>query len=275
MYNLFEFFYNPESVGIIVYWAIMPFLIILSIIFLTISLVVTFKTKKLYAKISLAISFILFYLMLPACFELLAIHSSGDLNPDNINLTMGKDIEHDKGYINNLERAIKVSLFPAQKGFLQLSLANYYVFDNDLSIENYEKAFHYLKRYDNILWTHAIVRYYVRGDFDKVIAISNANEVYVSTAQAYIMKHDYENALYWINKAINKNPQSAGSIAIRSNIYRNLGDENSARKDYLKALRYCKDEKTQGYVNSLYKNKNQIEEMWKNMKTHYDNVSKR
>jgi Flp pilus assembly protein TadD len=75
---------------------------------------------------------------------------------------------------------------------------------------------------------------------------------------AYIMKNDFNSALVSVNKQLAKNPKSWEALAIRANIYKNLGYQNMATVDYNEALSLCQNEKSRNLVNEYYQNKSAV-----------------
>jgi Tfp pilus assembly protein PilF len=76
------------------------------------------------------------------------------------------------------------------------------------------------------------------------------------------MKNDFKSALNSVNKQLERKPKSWEALAIRANIYKNLGDEQEANQDYKKALSLCANEQSRNKVNEYYQNKSAISDEW-------------
>lgn len=59
-----------------------------------------------------------------------------------------------------------------------------------------------------------------------------------------------------------KKPKSWETLAIRANIYKNLGYEQEANQDYKKALSHCANKQSRNKVNEYYQNKSAISDEW-------------
>jgi tetratricopeptide (TPR) repeat protein len=239
--NIYDFLLENTVYCVI----LLQLFIILSFVLLIVSLVFGIKTKKKYWIIFMLFSLFGIYQIVPHFYEVKAVSANSDSE-----------------LVKNYEKAIKTSVFPMQKAMLYSNLAHFYS-DKDLSLclEYYKKTYEYTKNYKSKdIWVPAILPYYFSGDFDKVIEINEALDMNMFKPKAYIMKNDFENALVSVNKQLQRQPKSWEALAVRANIYKNLGYKTEAIQDYNKALSLCTNSRDK--VDKYYQNKSAINEEW-------------
>lgn len=235
------------------YEIITPVIVLIAFIVLIVNLINYKKIKKSLFWISLILLLFVIYQGVPYYFEMSAVLSK---NSDN--------------FIQNYKKAINASILPAQKGMMYAILAGGVQAENlPLSIQYYDEAHKYIKKYDSrMLWTMATLAYYMNGDFDKTIEISNGINAFAMASNAYVMKNDYKNALECINKEIEKKPSSWSFLASRANIYCNLGKYKEAQADYIKAMSLCDNQRGINQIKAKYNNKNFVKDDWTRMRAY-------
>jgi tetratricopeptide (TPR) repeat protein len=221
--------------------------VILSFVLFIVSIFFWVKTKKKYWAIVILFALFGIYQIVPHYYEVKAVLAT---NGDEV--------------VKNYQKAINTSMFSMQKAMLCSSLANYYATrDLSLSLKYYENTYKYTKNYESkYIWVSAIRPYYLSGNYDKVFEINEVLGMDILKSKAYIMKNDFKSALNSVNKQLERKPKSWEALAIRANIYKNLGDEQEANQDYKKALSLCANEQSRNKVNEYYQNKSAISDEW-------------
>lgn len=245
MNNIFEqIFYS------LYYQAFMPAFLVIAIIFAILILILGKYFSKKYSKrivtvictVAMIPLIFIIYEAIPYYFK---IHATLTCNTQEA--------------IANYNNAIKFAIIPAEKGFLYADLGTYYggvMHNGVMAIENYENAYKYLKTYKSkkSLWgVIAALNYKARGDFDKAIEIFEEIEAYGGIATVYILKNDYKNALIYSTKFVLKSPNSHNYVQ-RATIYKNLGNNDLAQKDYDKALKLCRNQTQKDQIQNIFKN---------------------
>lgn len=227
MINFVDSFLNSTY-----YTILMPLIAFFAVSLTIVLFVSVLNTKSVIIKriFSIVIIFLLFisYQIVPYFFTVRAVLSD--------------DIQ---GVIKNYNLAIKTAITPIHKGLLSLDyavmLTNYKMIE-EAKIK-YEEAYSYLKEYKpNIQWLVA-GRFYVNiFDYKKAFEIFSFNNNFLSMAEIFILQNDYQNALKYSTKAVNKN-QDAWTLVQRAAIYKKLGKNDLAEQDFNKALPYAKQRK--------------------------------
>lgn len=290
MYNLFEFFYGD---GIVAYYSIALLYLIVAaittILFITF-LIIAIRTKKKWTIILSVVMFLISYPALTPFFEQRAVYKLAGVRMFDLKglqtaqSTMSDDF-YNKGdattfdknkneFLKNEEIAAKLSPFPAQKGFIYISIGNdRATYGDTKSAEKfYDKAYKCLKSYKGECWITPMINYYsYMGDFDKSIEIAEAHRFYSTIADCYIMKKDYNKALEAINKEIAIKPNNPWVLVTRANIYRNLGNSDKAAKDYQIVLKnsekYPPDAKAR--LAERYNDKDYTRHRWEFVQNNY------
>lgn len=250
MQNLFT---NP-----VLYWTIMPLLTLASIIVFGIFVVKINKNNK-GVWIGAIISGILSLQILPLFFELQSISYI-----DTKNFT----VKNEKGYINNLQNIIRTTIYPAQKGEMYRRLGEYYGSKNlPLAVENYDKMRKYINCSSNNICAMPALTYFIAGEFEKLFEIADASNTQALAANACLIERNYSQALEYINKAIADKPDASDFYGTRAAIYRNIGKNSLANKDYTKALQLCKNKQCIERIHNRYTNyKTFAKDDWERMR---------
>ena len=174
--------------------------------------------------------------------------------------------------VNSLTIAAKTTVFPEQKVAIYDLAGGAYLAEKNIdeAIKNYDKMFEYL---DKVTPPEHILASYIAGgslaylqakEYDKVIEIAEKYKDYKIAVTACILQKDYNTALKYINKLIDKKT-TYHYYATRALIYRNLGKEELARQDYLKAKQLCLEKKCHPAQQKIIKDK------YNNYKNYYQN----
>lgn len=240
------------------YSVLMPFILIIGIAFFVISCVAIYlsKTKSkpvFYSSILIAIfSLFIVYQAVPYFYI--------------TKFTITNNV-------NDLETAAKTSLFSAQKvAIYDLAAGTYLAEKNiDEAVKNYDKMLEYLNK--ATLPEHILVPYITGAElahlqakeYDKVKEITEKyQENYTLAVIACILQKDYNSALKYINKLIDKKT-TYHYYATRALIYRNLGKDELAKQDYIKAKQLCLEKKCTPAQQKTIKDK------YDNYKNYYQN----
>lgn len=116
-----------------------------------------------------------------------------------------------------------------------------------LAFKYFEQAYKYEKPSSND-WTAVGLIYMQAGKYDEAIKIYSDIGNNALVAQGYIMKKDYDNALMYINKAIEKSA-NPDTYATRANIYLNMGNISAANSDCRIAISSASQQRVEGIYN--------------------------
>lgn len=229
------------------YTGFMGFLAIFSLITVPFLFIEILKTKKIFLKI-----FISFFLLI---FTFIAYEGIPYFYTLKAKLSNNEEVAS-----NNFEKAINTAIFPIHKGLLYLDYGSFMTIpykNSEKTYKCYQKAYTYLKKYEpKTQWIIAGLFYKSYEDYSKAEEIFNSLEIYSALSEIYILKNDYNKALEYINKAINKK-NSAWHYIQRAVIYRNLNKENLAKENYNIAIKMFKrqnfDTKKMEYFYNNYK----------------------
>lgn len=155
----------------------------------------------------------------------------------------------------NYKKAIKTSMFKAQKALIWIDLGIYYYENSEfeLALDAFEKAHEYFKRYDIEKYGILVAKINLKQkNFDKAIEVFKELKASKWVVISYILKEDFDTALKQIDEIIEKEPENSENYITRAIIYMNLKNVRAAKVDYLKAVELTSDkEKCLNYLNQL------------------------
>ena len=163
-------------------------------------IIVFARTKALNKKFNFKhyllfiLTLLIMYQIIPVSFDLAAMKHSNDEN-------FSKAIK-----LENL--AIKSAIIPYQKGAYYIKMAYFYKSAACYTqmMKAYKNAYNYIKTYKYNWWKLAIANSYGTGYYDETIAmlVDNYPLNNALISKCYIMKRDFEKALFFINKDLEK-----------------------------------------------------------------------
>lgn len=155
--------------------------------------------------------------------------------------------------VRNYDCAIKTAILPAHKGIIALEYA-ISILDPQEIKSKYEEAYKYLKKYEpKVAWYMAGWFYLRTGEYEKAMEIFKYNNYYHEISIIYILQNDYETALEYSNKTIERKVYDQ-ILAQRAGIYKKLNKNNLAKEDFNKALALAKNKKRNiKFLKCIYK----------------------
>lgn len=220
-------------------------------------LIVSFVKLKKKAKIAgIIISALLIWQIVPVGFYWKALFSRTDMSPSELIAAyneQGKYVYNNNyfGYIKYMKLAANTSLIPWQKGAYYCEVAKEFMESKNglKAVEYYNKAFKYIKDYKYyICWKFAGLTYYLSGDINTAIKITEALGLHYTSSIYYTAIENYPKALEYMNYYIEFNPNSSYAYARRAYINNKLGYHDYELGDYKRAVSMAKNEKEKMYV---------------------------
>ena len=222
---MFEAIFNS-----IYYQMFMPIISVLALVLLSVTIFVGIRFKgKAVKTLSLVLALFFIFIVYEGILYFYAAKAVLANNKDEMVL--------------NYDRAIKYSVLPEQKGVLYIekskSLAA--MGFGEEALKNYEKAYLYHQTYDKLSDSLAGLIYIRSENYDKSIEIYEKIQDYGMLSYIYRLKGDYNKALEYANKQLEFSQERTSYIG-RAIVYRYLGCDSLAQKDYEKALSLCPDD---------------------------------
>lgn len=235
-------------------WTIWCLLFLLTGVILLIVSLVKLKKKAMVAGI--IVSALLIWQIVPVGFWWKAYLTRTDMTYPELVAAYNGQVKYRfnnnySGYIRYMEIAANTSLIPWQKGAYYCEIAKEYGESKSgpIAIEYYNKAYRYIKSYKYVhCWGLADIMYYLSGDIETAIKITESLNLYYSTSIYYIAKANYPKALECMNKYIDAHPNSSYGYAKRAYINNKLGYYDYELADYKRAISLSKNEKEKLYV---------------------------
>ena len=243
---------------------------ILSALFIIIEFCIYKKnTYKAITYTFLGISIIGIYLTLPWCFLGLATNTNSSKAESYYKM------------------AVNTALLPTVKSYMLYNLGKYNETiskNGDKAIENYEKAIsneniktcnpnnlnnNSCKDYIFISLVSLCYLYSYKQDTNNCEKVCNAVGLQYITAEHYIQKRDYNNALAILNTQINNPDQKDNNLgrayAMRAYIYEKLGKHNEAKKEFETAKKFSNSQ----IITELQNNNNYYEDFYNKQRLEY------
>lgn len=237
-------------------------------LFLAIVIIVVARTKALGKKFGakhylfFAFALLVMYQIIPVCFDFVA--QSYSVKPDDP-YSQGENLSK---AVKFEKLAIKTAIIPYQKGGYYIKLAQFYSWGSCPSqmVNAYKKAHDYIKNYEYIVWLQAGMNTFFYGYYDEAIEISNHSgyraypDIFLNHPEtvlffvlerSYIMKGDYENALIFVNKLLERK-DTYPNLALKAYILKQMGQKAEAKVFYEKAVEMCDNSHSLKLVNEIY-----------------------
>ena len=155
--------------------------------------------------------------------------------------------------------ATKTAIIPWQKGSYYFRLSQTYLIyqEGKKALETLDKSLKYFKE-PKYMHPMSYLTYLCYQEYDKALKIAQGRNMYDAAAKVYLIKKDYNNALIYLNKSIEKRvirhklSYISYDYAMRGFVYKKLGNFKEAEKEYKTAISLAKTGRKKGKVNELY-----------------------